>query len=61
MMVLACATNSCSSGKVAGLIFYLTFAYIWTSQVIGKLVSLATNILADSDTDGMTRLQRLSP
>lgn len=34
----ACATNSCSSGKVAGLIFYLTFAYIWTSQVLAAVI-----------------------
>ncbi|PCH43440.1 DUF580-domain-containing protein [Wolfiporia cocos MD-104 SS10] len=33
--------SSCSSGKVAGLIFYATFSYIWTSQVIGN-VALAT-------------------
>ncbi|KAI0070632.1 DUF580-domain-containing protein [Panus rudis PR-1116 ss-1] len=33
--------SSCSSGKVAGLIFFETFAYIWTSQVIGN-VALAT-------------------
>lgn len=30
----SCETNSCSSGKVAGLVFYVTFAYIWTSQII---------------------------
>ncbi|THH15552.1 hypothetical protein EUX98_g9448 [Antrodiella citrinella] len=33
--------SSCSSGKVAGLIFYETFSYLWTSQVIGN-VALAT-------------------
>lgn len=37
----SCATTSCSSGKVAGLIFFETFSYIWTSQVIGN-VALAT-------------------
>lgn len=38
---LACNTSSCSSGKVAGLIFFETFSFLWTSQVIGN-VSLAT-------------------
>ncbi|KAH9935626.1 plasma-membrane choline transporter-domain-containing protein [Fomitopsis serialis] len=39
---LACGSgSSCSSGKVAGLIFYATFSYLWTSQVIGN-VALAT-------------------
>lgn len=33
--------SSCSSGKVAGLIFYATFSYLWTSQTIGN-VALAT-------------------
>ncbi|KAH9946970.1 DUF580-domain-containing protein [Amylocystis lapponica] len=33
--------SSCSSGKVAGLIFYETFSYLWTSQVVGN-VALAT-------------------
>ncbi|PSS37822.1 hypothetical protein PHLCEN_2v290 [Hermanssonia centrifuga] len=38
----SCSTGtSCSSGKVAGLIFYETFSYLWTSQVIGN-VALAT-------------------
>lgn len=37
----ACATNSCSSGKVTGLIVYSTFSYIWLSQVIAN-VTLAT-------------------
>ncbi|KAJ9106065.1 hypothetical protein QFC20_004127 [Naganishia adeliensis] len=37
----ACATNACSSGKVAGLIFFATFAYIWVSQVIANVI-LAT-------------------
>ncbi|KAI5449166.1 putative choline transporter, variant 2 [Naganishia albida] len=37
----ACTTNSCSSGKVAGLIFFATFAYIWVSQVIANVI-LAT-------------------
>ncbi|KAI0743617.1 DUF580-domain-containing protein [Daedaleopsis nitida] len=37
-----CSTgNSCSSGKVAGLIVFETFCYLWTSQVIGN-VALAT-------------------
>jgi len=36
-----CATNSCSSAKVGGLIFFETFAYLWTAQVI-KNVALAT-------------------
>ncbi|KAH7888708.1 plasma-membrane choline transporter-domain-containing protein [Phlebopus sp. FC_14] len=35
------STSSCSSGKVAGLIFYAVFSYLWTSQVIGN-VALAT-------------------
>ncbi|KAJ7901833.1 plasma-membrane choline transporter-domain-containing protein [Mycena olivaceomarginata] len=38
---LACETSGCSSGKVAGLIFFLTFSFLWTSQVIGN-VALAT-------------------
>jgi hypothetical protein len=33
--------SSCSSGKVAGLVFYETFSFLWTSQVIGN-VALAT-------------------
>ncbi|KZT10655.1 DUF580-domain-containing protein [Laetiporus sulphureus 93-53] len=33
--------SSCSSSKVAGLVFYATFSYLWTSQVIGN-VALAT-------------------
>ncbi|TDL26138.1 DUF580-domain-containing protein [Rickenella mellea] len=33
--------SSCSSGKVAGLIFFETFSFLWTSQVIGN-VALAT-------------------
>ncbi|KAF5348744.1 hypothetical protein D9758_006837 [Tetrapyrgos nigripes] len=37
----SCSDSSCSSGKVAGLIFYATFSYLWTSQVIGN-VALAT-------------------
>jgi len=37
----SCATTSCSSGKVAGLIFFETFSFLWTSQVIGN-VALAT-------------------
>ncbi|TIC65790.1 DUF580-domain-containing protein [Wallemia mellicola] len=30
--------GSCSSGKVAGLVFFLTFAYLWVSQVFGNIV-----------------------
>jgi len=37
----SCATSGCSSGKVAGLIFFEAFSFIWTSQVIAN-VSLAT-------------------
>ncbi|KAF7321412.1 hypothetical protein MKEN_00661700 [Mycena kentingensis (nom. inval.)] len=39
----ACADagTSCSSGKVAGLIFFEVFSFLWTSQVIGN-VALAT-------------------
>ncbi|EIM79183.1 DUF580-domain-containing protein [Stereum hirsutum FP-91666 SS1] len=33
--------TSCSSSTVAGLIFFLTFSYIWTSMTIGN-VALAT-------------------
>jgi hypothetical protein len=40
-LFLACDASSCSSGKVAGLIFFETFSFVWTSQVIGN-VSLAT-------------------
>lgn len=32
-----CGSTTCSSGKVAGLIFYQTFAYYWTSQVIANV------------------------
>ncbi|KAG6333629.1 hypothetical protein ID866_5454 [Astraeus odoratus] len=34
-------TSTCSSGKVAGLLVYAVFSYLWTSQVIGN-VALAT-------------------
>jgi len=37
----SCTATSCSSSKVAGLIFYVTFSYLWTSQVVGN-VALAT-------------------
>ncbi|TFK44695.1 plasma-membrane choline transporter-domain-containing protein [Crucibulum laeve] len=37
----SCASSGCSSGKVAGLIFFETFSFLWTSQVIGN-VALAT-------------------
>ncbi|KAJ7072323.1 plasma-membrane choline transporter-domain-containing protein [Mycena amicta] len=38
----SCDTGtSCSSGKVAGLIFFEVFSFLWTSQVIGN-VALAT-------------------
>ncbi|KIJ55624.1 hypothetical protein M422DRAFT_151670 [Sphaerobolus stellatus SS14] len=38
----SCSTGtSCSSGTVAGLIFFELFSYLWTSQVIGN-VALAT-------------------
>ena len=33
--------GSCSSGKVAGLVFFVTFSYLWTSQVIAN-VTLCT-------------------
>lgn len=33
--------TNCSSGKVAGLVFYATFSYIWTSMTLGNVV-LAT-------------------
>lgn len=37
-----CSTGtSCSSGKVAGLIFFEVFSFLWTSQVVGN-VALAT-------------------
>ncbi|RDB16947.1 Protein PNS1 [Hypsizygus marmoreus] len=36
-----CASGGCSSGKVAGLIFFETFSFLWTSQVV-KNVALAT-------------------
>lgn len=39
---LACSTGTaCSSSKVAGLIVYETFCYLWTSQVVGN-IALAT-------------------
>jgi hypothetical protein len=38
----ACSSGtSCSSGKVAGLIFFEAFSFLWTSQVVGN-VALAT-------------------
>ncbi|KDR75905.1 hypothetical protein GALMADRAFT_248683 [Galerina marginata CBS 339.88] len=37
----SCDTSNCSSTKVAGLIFFEAFSFLWTSQVIGN-VSLAT-------------------
>ncbi|KAH8119541.1 DUF580-domain-containing protein [Phellopilus nigrolimitatus] len=38
----SCSTGTaCSSSKVAGLIVYETFCYLWTSQVVGN-VALAT-------------------
>ncbi|KAK1924435.1 integral to plasma membrane protein [Papiliotrema laurentii] len=38
----ACANSgSCSSSKVAGLIFYATFAYYWITQVVANVI-LAT-------------------
>lgn len=37
----SCTDSSCSSGKVAGLIFFATFAYYWVSQVIAN-VTLTT-------------------
>ncbi|KAJ7170550.1 plasma-membrane choline transporter-domain-containing protein [Mycena crocata] len=36
-----CETTSCSSGKVAGLIFFEVFSFLWSSQVVGN-VALAT-------------------
>ncbi|KAL7421524.1 pH nine-sensitive protein 1 [Cryptotrichosporon argae] len=33
-----CVSTSCSSSKVAGLIVYATFDYLWTSQVIANVV-----------------------
>ena len=38
IILVACATNSCSGSKVAGLIFFATFAYIWVSQVIANVI-----------------------
>lgn len=34
----ACATTSCSSSTVAGLIVYSTFSFYWTSQVVSNIV-----------------------
>ncbi|WVQ82442.1 protein PNS1 [Cryptococcus sp. DSM 104549] len=34
----ACSGTSCSSSKVAGLIFYSTFSYLWMSQVAANVV-----------------------
>nr|XP_019010727.1 protein PNS1 [Kwoniella pini CBS 10737]OCF49508.1 protein PNS1 [Kwoniella pini CBS 10737] len=34
----SCTGTSCSSGKVAGLIFYSTFAYLWMSQVVANVI-----------------------
>ncbi|KAG7098507.1 Putative choline transporter, neither null mutation nor overexpression affects choline transport [Marasmius oreades] len=36
----SCTGSACSSGKVAGLIFYATFSFLWTSQVIGNVALL---------------------
>ena len=41
ILFTACDSSSCSSGKVAGLVFFETFSFLWTSQVICN-VSLAT-------------------
>lgn len=38
MLTAACTTTSCSSGKVAGLIFYATFAFYWTTQVVANII-----------------------
>lgn len=48
--------TACSSGKVAGLIFFETFSYLWTSQVIGN-VTLAT--LAGGPYGGEVDIHRL--
>jgi hypothetical protein len=37
-LTTACATSSCSSGKVAGLVFYVTFSFFWTTQVVANVV-----------------------
>ncbi|KAJ8076423.1 pH nine-sensitive protein 1 [Marasmius tenuissimus] len=37
----ASCTSGCSSGKVAGLVFFATFSFLWTSQVVGN-VALST-------------------
>ncbi len=37
-LTAACATTSCSSGKVAGLIFYAIFAFYWASQVVSNVI-----------------------
>ncbi|WVO22325.1 protein PNS1 [Cryptococcus decagattii] len=34
----ACSGGGCSSSKVAGLVFYVTFAYLWMSQVIANVI-----------------------
>jgi hypothetical protein len=40
--LIACSTGTtCSSGKVAGLLVFEVFSFLWTSQVIGN-VALAT-------------------
>ncbi|RSH94165.1 Protein pns1 [Saitozyma podzolica] len=33
-----CSASPCSSAKVGGLIFYSTFSYCWTSQVIANVI-----------------------
>lgn len=41
-MAIVCEEgNSCSKAKLIGFIVYETFAFLWTSQVIGN-VALAT-------------------
>lgn len=38
-LILACtAGGSCSSSKVAGLVFYATFAYYWIGQVVANVI-----------------------
>ncbi|BEJ17676.1 hypothetical protein CspHIS471_0610770 [Cutaneotrichosporon sp. HIS471] len=34
----ACTATSCSSGKVAGLIFYAIFVFYWASQVVSNVI-----------------------
>lgn len=45
------SSNSCSQGKVIGLIVYSTFSFFWTSQVVANIVlcTLAGGVYGGED------------